>query len=123
MLDTAFGWKSIFAFIGLFAAVVLIWATFELAGDATVAAGEGSDFLAAIAQPARATASFLGYVLVAALGSATFFVFLGGAPHVVITHDGPPSAEYGVWFASSRSAIWCGNFVASPLSRASASTP
>ena len=33
-LDTAFGWQAIFAFVGLFAAAVLVWASFAAARNA-----------------------------------------------------------------------------------------
>ena len=44
---------------------------------------------------------FVGYVLCATFGSCTFFAFLGGGPHVVVTMMGRSSAEYGLWFAIS----------------------
>ena len=59
--------------------------------------------------------SFLGYVLCAALGSAQFFIFLGGGPHVVVSIMGRISAEYGVWFAVSSFGYMAGNFAASRL--------
>ena len=64
-----------------------------------------------------------GYVLVAALGSATFFAFLGGGPHVVVTMMGRTSAEYGAWFAITALGFMLGNLSAARLSRATASTP
>src|SRR5436190_23496375 len=48
MLDTAFGWQAIFAFIGLSAAAVLVWAVVELRETRKVATGQGfGHFLAA----------------------------------------------------------------------------
>ena len=53
LLDTTFGWQAIFAFIGLFAAAVLVWATFELRETRKVATGEGfGHFLARERKPA-----------------------------------------------------------------------
>ncbi len=58
-----------------------------------------------------------GYVLCGALGSAPFFTFLGGGPHVVVTLMGRTSAEYGVWFAMTSLGYMSGNFTASRLSQ------
>ena len=55
-------------------------------------------------------------MLAAAFGSSTFFVFLGGGPHVIVTLMGRTSAEYGLWFAVSSIGYMAGNFAASRLS-------
>jgi DHA1 family bicyclomycin/chloramphenicol resistance-like MFS transporter len=64
-----------------------------------------------------ASTKFHGYVLAGALGSAPFFTFLGGGPHVVVTLMGRTSAEYGVWFAITSLGYMSGNFTASRLSQ------
>jgi DHA1 family bicyclomycin/chloramphenicol resistance-like MFS transporter len=63
------------------------------------------------------SAKFHGYVLCAALGSAPFFTFLGGGPHVVVALMGGTSAEYGLWFAVTSLGYMSGNFTASRLSQ------
>jgi MFS transporter, DHA1 family, multidrug resistance protein len=55
---------------------------------------------------------FAGYVLCAALGTAPFFIFLGGGPHVVVGIMGKSSAEYGLWFAINAIGYLGGNFCA-----------
>jgi len=55
-------------------------------------------------------------VLAGTFGSATFFAFLGGGPHVIITLMQRSSAEYGVWFAAASIGYMAGNFAASRLS-------
>ena len=55
-------------------------------------------------------------MLAASFGSATFFAFLGGGPHVIVTLMGRTSAEYGVWFAISSIGYMAGNFGSSRLS-------
>jgi DHA1 family bicyclomycin/chloramphenicol resistance-like MFS transporter len=62
------------------------------------------------------SAKFGGYVCAGAFGSSTFFAFLGGGPHVIVTLMGRTSAEYGVWFAISSIGYMAGNFAASRLS-------
>jgi DHA1 family bicyclomycin/chloramphenicol resistance-like MFS transporter len=63
------------------------------------------------------TAKFYGYVLCGALGSAQFFTFLGGGPHVVVTLMGRSSAEFGLWFALTSFGYLSGNFSVSRLSQ------
>jgi DHA1 family bicyclomycin/chloramphenicol resistance-like MFS transporter len=41
-----------------------------------------------------------------------FFVYIGGAPHVVVTIMGRSSAVYGVWFAVASFGYMTGNFIA-----------
>jgi DHA1 family bicyclomycin/chloramphenicol resistance-like MFS transporter len=117
ILDTAFGWEAIFLFIALFSAVVLMWAVFVLpetrpANVPHTSAGLVHEWRALIG-----SAKFHGYVLCGALGSAPFFTFLGGGPHVVVTLMGRSSAEFGIWFALTSLGYMSGNFTASRLSQ------
>jgi DHA1 family bicyclomycin/chloramphenicol resistance-like MFS transporter len=59
-----------------------------------------------------ATRQFCGYALCVAANSAMFFVYIGGAPHVVVTIMGRSSAVYGVWFAVASFGYMTGNFIA-----------
>jgi DHA1 family bicyclomycin/chloramphenicol resistance-like MFS transporter len=111
-LDTAFGWHAIFIFMGLFAAVVLAWASFQLPETRAVATGEGFTHFVATAGGLLADRTFLGYALVASFNSAMFFTFVGGAPHVVVTIMQRSSAEYGVWFVVISLTYMAGNFAA-----------
>jgi MFS transporter, DHA1 family, multidrug resistance protein len=117
LLETAFGWQSIFVFVAAASLAVLAWGAIVLpetrrrptGGGATT--GFRGDFMALVR-----SASFHGYVLCAAFGSGTFFVFLGGGPHAVVTIMGRSSAEFGVWFALSSVGYMAGNFLTSRLS-------
>src|SRR5947208_1918766 len=84
-IDTALGWQAIFAFVGLFAAIVLAWTARSL--PETHATPGGESFVRTLHEARSLLASpvFLGYVLVSACNSAMFFTFIGGAPHVVVT--------------------------------------
>jgi MFS transporter, DHA1 family, multidrug resistance protein len=117
VLDTAFGWESIFLFTAATSLAVLVWTAFTLPEtrglNATAGIQEG--FFRDLGQLARSR-SFNGYVLVASFGSATFFAFLGGSPHVIVTLMGLTSAEYGIWFAISSVGYMAGNFAASRVS-------
>lgn len=115
ILDTWFGWESIFLFMAAAAGTVLAWAAFALPETRRpVPPGQGG-FLADVAKLA-VSASFVGYVLCGAFGSGTFFAFLGGGPHVTVTMMNRTSAEYGVWFAFSSIGYMSGNFIAARLS-------
>ena len=117
ILDTAFGWESIFLFIALFSAAVLLW-SFAVLPETRPANVEHTP--GALWQDTAlllGNAKFHGYVLAGALGSAPFFTFLGGGPHVVVTLMGRSSAEYGVWFAITSLGYMSGNFAASRLSQ------
>ena len=111
-LDTALGWEAIFAFVGLVSAVTLIGAVLGLPETQAAAMSGGIVRFLAEARLLIATPQFCGYVLCVAANSAMFFVYIGGAPHVVVTMMGQSSAVYGVWFAVASLGYMAGNFIA-----------
>lgn len=117
ILDTAFGWEAIFMFISLFSATVLLWAVFVLPETRPASVAQTRGMLAHETRALLGNAKFHGYVLVGALGSAPFFTFLGGGPHVVVTLMGRSSAEFGMWFAVTSLGYMSGNFTAARLSQ------
>jgi DHA1 family bicyclomycin/chloramphenicol resistance-like MFS transporter len=116
ILDTLFGWESIFVFIAIVSFTVLAWAMAMLPetrpGAATISTPDHflMDLRALVSSP-----RFVGYALMGALGSAPFYTFLGGGPYVVVTMMDRSSAEYGIWFALSSIGFMAGNFTASRL--------
>ena len=117
ILDTAFGWEAIFLFIAAFSGAVLLWAMFVLPETRPASVAHTPGMLIQEWRALIGNAKFHGYVLCGALGSAPFFTFLGGGPHVVVTLMGRSSAEYGVWFAVTSLGYMSGNFTASRLSQ------
>jgi len=117
LLNTAFGWESIFLFTAISTAVVVVWIALALpeTRGLNAPAGAREGFVADFKRLA-ASGKFAGYVLAGTFGSAAFFAFLGGGPHVVITLMERSSAEYGVWFAIAALGYMAGNFAASRLS-------
>lgn len=117
VLDTLFGWESIFIFSAALTFTVFAWAVLALPETRrfSTAPGEKSHFRADLAALA-ASPRFFGYALCAGLGSAPFFSFIGGAPHVVVTMLGRTSAEYGLWFFIPSLGFMAGNFAVSRLS-------
>jgi DHA1 family bicyclomycin/chloramphenicol resistance-like MFS transporter len=116
LLETFFRWQAIFIFTALTSLAVALWAAATLPETyrLNAAAGQGEGFRRDLVQLVK-NRSFVGYVLIAAFGSSTFFVFLGGGPHVIVTLMGRTSAEYGLWFAASSIGYMAGNFAASRL--------
>jgi MFS transporter, DHA1 family, multidrug resistance protein len=112
ILDTAFGWTSIFVLLAACSALVLAWALMVLPETRPERVREASSFWpdlrALVASP-----SFVGYVLSGALASGAFYTFLGGAPHVVVTMMGRSSAEYGLWFVANSIGYMLGTFITS----------
>jgi len=117
VLDTAFGWEAIFVFIALASGAVLLWALLALPETKAATTSQTAGRLWQEWRELLTHAKFHGYVLCAALGSAAFFLFLGGGPHVVVTQMGRSSAEYGVWFAITSIGYMAGNFAASRFSQ------
>lgn len=117
ILETAFGWQSIFLFVAAVSFLVLVWAAKILPETRARHAEFGSPrgFVIDVGALAR-NPRFHGYVLCAAFGSGTFFAFLGAGPHAVVTLMGRSSAEFGMWFAASSLGYMAGNFLTSRLS-------
>jgi MFS transporter, DHA1 family, multidrug resistance protein len=117
LLETFFRWQAIFIFVAVISFAVALWAAATLPETRgfNAPAGQGAGFVRDLRDLLRDRA-FIGYVLIAAFGSSTFFIFLGGGPHVIVTLMGRTSAEYGVWFAASSIGYMAGNFAASRLS-------
>jgi MFS transporter, DHA1 family, multidrug resistance protein len=116
ILDTLFGWRSIFVFVAAISLLVFVWTVIALPETRRSSATPlgtahfRADIAALVASP-----RFFGYALCAGLGSAPFFSFLGGAPHVVVTMLGRTSAEFGLWFFIPSIGFMSGNFAVSRL--------
>jgi DHA1 family bicyclomycin/chloramphenicol resistance-like MFS transporter len=118
ILDTAFGWRAIFAFLGAMAMIVLIWAALAL--PETRPAHRADAPRTRFAGEARAlvtSRSFIGYVLCASLGCGAFFSILGGGSHLVVNIMGRSSVEFGVWFGVTSFGYMLGNFAAARYSQ------
>jgi DHA1 family bicyclomycin/chloramphenicol resistance-like MFS transporter len=115
ILDTLFGWESIFVFTALLSCIVLVWAIIALPEThRSTTTSEPAHFRTDLAA-LTASPRFFAYALCAGLGSAPFFSFLGGAPHVVVSMLGRTSAEYGIWFFAPSIGFMAGNFAVSRL--------
>src|SRR5258707_3083207 len=107
LLETAFGWRSIFYVItaaSLLIAVAIAIALPETRRERTEAGGFRGDVRSLFKSRA-----FIGYVLCQVLASQIIFTFAGAGPYVVVTQMGRSSAEYGAWFATTGLAYLIGN--------------
>ncbi len=89
-LEAAFGWRSIFLTYAVLGAALLIWCWRDL--------GETKQKSASRRQYGALFASrlFWAYVAVHALGVGVFYVFLTGAPFVMVAVFGLGSAQTGI---------------------------
>ena len=115
VLETTYGWRTIFWFLGVVSLLVLLWAWATLPETRRVNTGpERAGFIrdvrALIASP-----QFHGFVIAQALAAAMFFVFASGGAYVVISQMGRSSAEYGAWFALGAIAYMAGNLMSARL--------
>jgi DHA1 family bicyclomycin/chloramphenicol resistance-like MFS transporter len=107
LLETAFGWRSIFYVItaaSLAIAVAIAVTLPETRRDRLEAGGFRGD----VGNLLKSRA-FIGYVLCQVLASQIIFTFAGGGPYVVVMQMGRSSAEYGAWFATTGFAYLIGN--------------
>src|SRR5438874_4944922 len=107
LLETAFGWRSIFYVItaaSLIIAVIIALALPETRRDRLEGRGFRGDVRSLVTSRA-----FIGYVLCQVLASQIIFTFAGGGPYIVVTQMGRTSAEYGAWFATTGFAYLIGN--------------
>jgi DHA1 family bicyclomycin/chloramphenicol resistance-like MFS transporter len=118
LLDATLGWPSIFACIAIFALAILVWVWVALPETMAAPIGGRGGFVRFLEEVVLLLKSraFLGYVICGATSSALFFVFLGGAPHVISTLQGRSSFELGVWIASASVAYMGGNFISARFS-------
>lgn len=118
LLDTVFGWESIFLAVSIVTLIVLIWSVGALPETNPLRAS-GTDSSAVSWREWHALLTnrrFYRYALTSTFGTAPYYVLIGGAPHVVVNIIGATSAEYGVWFTLSSLGYMIGNFIASRLS-------
>ena len=107
LLETAFGWRSIFYVItaaSLVIAVAIALTLPETRRDRAEAGGFRGDVGSLFKSRA-----FIGYVLCQVLASQIIFTFAGGGPYIVVMQMGRSSAEYGAWFATTGFAYLIGN--------------
>jgi MFS transporter, DHA1 family, multidrug resistance protein len=107
LLETAFGWRSIFYVITVVSLVITVAIAVSLP-ETRRNRLEAGGFRGDVGSLLRSRA-FIGYVLCQVLASQIIFTFAGGGPYIVVTQMGRTGAEYGAWFATTGFAYLIGN--------------
>jgi len=117
ILDTLFGWQSIFVFAAAACLIVFVWTATLLPETSPQSVhGVAKESFTGNLRFLFTNPRFVGYVLTAAFGSGAFFVFVGGGPHVLITMMHRSPTEYGLWFLGVAGGYIIGNIITSRLS-------
>lgn len=111
LLDEAYGWRSIFVAMVALSLVVGLAATILLHETAPrKAASSLADvvrgFPILLGNPA-----FLFYTVALSFVTAAFFVFIAGAPYVVVEEMGRSPQVYGLYFMLNAGGYMVGNFI------------
>ena len=107
LLETAFGWRSIFYVTTAMSLAVAVAITLALPETRSVRL-VSSSFRGDVGNLLTSRA-FIGYMLCQVLASQIVFTFAGAGPYIVVTHMGRTGAEYGAWFATTGFAYLIGN--------------
>lgn len=117
LLETSFGWRSIFyamAGASIFVTVIIAFGlpeTRRLAAD-----GDSAGFIKD-SRSLLTSRAYIGYALCQVLASSIIFTFAGGGPYLVVSQMGRTTAEYGAWFAVTGFAFLIGNLSSARVSQ------
>ncbi len=111
LMSETIGWRWVFAATAVIAAVTLALAAIRLPETRAVVSSPTVGQLLRDARDLVRNRMFLGYLLIGALSSVTFFSFVGGAPHATVTLMGQSSTAYGLWFMVNACGYMLGNAV------------
>jgi MFS transporter, DHA1 family, multidrug resistance protein len=111
VLDEAYGWRSIFIAMAVMAAIVTVAAWLLLHETAPRRSASSAldvlrGFPILLGSPV-----FLCYTIALAFVSAAFFVFIAGAPYIVVVEMGRAPQVYGLFFMLNAGGYMLGNFV------------
>ena len=110
-IDAQFGWRAIFI-VTLLLAVPVGVAALWLLGETAPPRTTTSLWSVFAGFPVLArNRFFVGYTLSLACTSGGFFLFIGGAPYVVVEVMGRSPAVYGVFFIANGAGYMLGNFL------------
>lgn len=111
LMTETIGWRWVFAATAVIAGVTLVLAAIRLPETRAVVSSPTVGQLLRDARDLVRNRMFLGYLLIGALSSMTFFSFVGGAPHATVTLMGQSSTVYGLWFMVNACGYMLGNAV------------
>jgi DHA1 family bicyclomycin/chloramphenicol resistance-like MFS transporter len=109
LLETGFGWRSIFYAITLASLVTVVAIAIALPETRRGRDGSAGGGFRGDVRSLFNSRAFVGYVLCQVLASQIIFTFAGAGPYIVVTQMGRSSVEYGAWFAATGFAFLIGN--------------
>jgi MFS transporter, DHA1 family, multidrug resistance protein len=111
LLNETVGWRWIFIATAGVAGFALAVALVGLPETRATASSPSVGQIVRDARMLLVDRTFLGYLGIGAISSVTFFAFVGGAPHVVVSVMGESSTTYGLWFMVNAGGYMIGNAV------------
>ncbi|MEL6681915.1 MAG: multidrug effflux MFS transporter [Pseudomonadota bacterium] len=113
LLDTAFGWRSNFAFYALMGAVLLVLCWIDLGETRPETASPPTvDAKGPRARDLLFDRAFWAYSLCGTFSTGAFYIFLTGAPLVAQVQFGVSTVELGFFIGSITAGFVAGSFVA-----------
>jgi DHA1 family bicyclomycin/chloramphenicol resistance-like MFS transporter len=116
LLETSFGWRSIFYAMAATSAFVTVIIALGLPETRRISDDVRPGFFRD-ARDLLSTRAYVGYALCQVLASSIIFTFAGGGPYIVINQMGRTTAEYGAWFATTGFAFLIGNLASARVSQ------
>lgn len=111
VLDAYYGWRSIFVAMALMAASVLIAAWLLLHETAPKKASSSFGDMLRGYPILLGNPAFVFYTIALSFVTAAFFVFIAGAPYVVVEEMARSPKVYGLYFMLNAGGYMIGNFV------------
>lgn len=110
LLDTTFGWRSVFAFLAVIGIALMILC---YADQGETARSTSTNFRDQLTEMPELFGSprFWGYVFAAAFSSGTFFAFLGGGPYVATEVYNQPVPMTGFFLGMPAIGYALGNYL------------
>jgi len=115
ILETAYGWRTVFLFLGAISLGVLVWAWVALPETRRFQTGQHASGFLRDVRVLIGNPQYHGFVIAQSLAAATFFIFASGGAYVAIVQMHRSSAEYGAWFALGSVAYMAGNLTSARL--------
>jgi DHA1 family bicyclomycin/chloramphenicol resistance-like MFS transporter len=116
LLETSYGWRTVFLFLGAISLVIFLWAWAALPETRRIASGQHASGFLRDVRVLTSNPQYHGFVIAQSLAAATFFIFASGGAYVAIMQMHRSSAEYGAWFALGSIAYMAGNLTSARLS-------
>ena len=104
-------WRWIFGFVTGLSVLLSLWALIALPETRRIASSPSFGQIWRDAGGLMRNREFLAYASIVVFSAATFFTFLGGSPHAVITIMGVSSSAFGLWFAMTGIGYMIGNAI------------